>query len=43
MINDFNLFAKNIKKANLELQNELQQQNKLLKRFDKDVILNIKY
>lgn len=37
LINDFNLIAKNIKKTNLELQNELIQQNKLLKKIDNEV------
>jgi len=38
---DFNILAKNIKKTNIEVQNELVQQNKLLKTFDNNVILFI--
>lgn len=37
LFGDFNLLAKSIKKTNLEVQNELIQQNKMLKRLDKDV------
>jgi len=37
LISDFNEISKNIKKTNLEVQNELVKQNLLLKKFEKDV------
>lgn len=37
LIDEFTLMSKNIKKTNLEVQNELIQQNKMLKIIDKDV------
>lgn len=37
LIGDFNLLAKSIKKTNIEVQNELIHQNKLLRKLDRDV------
>lgn len=38
-IDNFSLFAKNIKMTNLEIQNELIKQNKILRNLDKHVSL----